>query len=431
MFRTGRRSILAGLGGLLAAQAAPAIAQPVAPRPQVGPPELRIGAVYPASGPLAMLGDESFRGLELAVDARNAAGGVFGRPLRLIRAEANNPAQTAQATRVLMSIERVAALFGTTASPLAMAATQVAELQGVPFFELGAIADAITAREYQLVFRSAPRGSDYAALSLHACADLLPKLWNVPVGNLKVAVLHENGAYGQSVGIMQETQLRAGPGPRIVGRFGYPVAAWPGQTGNPPPAPDFPALVQRLRNAAPDIVLHTGYETDIVALFRAMREAAWAPRMVIGSGAGYSLLDTARAIGPGFEGVMVVDMPPYAVAGPLAEPARLLAERYMAKFGHDPRSGHSLGNAMGAEFFLEAMHRAGSPDRDRIRAAVLALRQDDQGGWPVSIDETGQNRLALPMLSQWQGQDDAMRPVSIFPTATAIRPPRARMGPSG
>ncbi|WP_242662491.1 ABC transporter substrate-binding protein, partial [Teichococcus deserti] len=77
-----RRRLLQGAGALAASGLArPALAQ--APRAA----ELRIGAVYPFAGPLALLGDESFRGLELAVEARNEAGGVQGRMLRLVKAE--------------------------------------------------------------------------------------------------------------------------------------------------------------------------------------------------------------------------------------------------------------------------------------------------------------------------------------------------------
>ena len=40
---------------------------------------IKFGALYPFSGALALLGDESFRGFELAVEERNAAGGIGGK----------------------------------------------------------------------------------------------------------------------------------------------------------------------------------------------------------------------------------------------------------------------------------------------------------------------------------------------------------------
>ncbi|WP_176000913.1 ABC transporter substrate-binding protein, partial [Paraburkholderia caledonica] len=50
--------------------------------------DLKIGAMYPFSGGLALLGDESFRGVELAVDERNAAGGINGSKIVLVKADA-------------------------------------------------------------------------------------------------------------------------------------------------------------------------------------------------------------------------------------------------------------------------------------------------------------------------------------------------------
>ena len=62
-----------------AAAAAPAVLRRALAQPDAIP----LGALYPLSGALALLGDESFRGLELAVEDRNAAGGLLGRPVRL------------------------------------------------------------------------------------------------------------------------------------------------------------------------------------------------------------------------------------------------------------------------------------------------------------------------------------------------------------
>lgn len=52
---------------------------------------LKIGEVNPYSGPLAVYCIEVTRGREIAVDEINAAGGVLGRKIELIRADATNP----------------------------------------------------------------------------------------------------------------------------------------------------------------------------------------------------------------------------------------------------------------------------------------------------------------------------------------------------
>ena len=70
--RLTRRTVLAVL-------AAPAVLR-------AGTAPLLVGALYPLSGPSTVLGDESFRGLELAVEERNAAGGLLGRTLQELSA---------------------------------------------------------------------------------------------------------------------------------------------------------------------------------------------------------------------------------------------------------------------------------------------------------------------------------------------------------
>ena len=81
----------------------------------------------------------------------------------LAKGDAVDQNQAIGEVRRLMSVERVAAVFGTYASPLAFAATQVTELQGVPYFEMGAISDPITERGFRYVFRTCPRSSDFGA----------------------------------------------------------------------------------------------------------------------------------------------------------------------------------------------------------------------------------------------------------------------------
>ncbi|WP_198374838.1 ABC transporter substrate-binding protein [Neoroseomonas rubea] len=380
--------------------------------------EIRFGALYPFSGAQALFGDESFRGLEIAAEERNAAGGVLGRQVRLIRGDAVDQAQTIAEVRRLMGAERTAAVFGTYASPLSFAATQVSELQGIPYFEMGAISDPITERGFRYVFRSCPRASDFAAATLVAVQDVLAPLHNADPRSLRIAILHEDGLYGQTVSGFQEQQIRA-RGLNQVEKLAYAARSV-----------DLSSAVQRLRAVNTDVVLHTGTQNDIVLFFRGLQEAGWRPRMVIGAGAGYSLTDTARTVGAAFEGVMNVDFTQFAVNEQFAPGVSQFVELYKRRYGSDPRSGHSLANFVGARIFLDAVQRANGTDKDRIRAAVLATDVAEgttPTGWGARFDEKGQNMRARPFLLQWQGG----RQVTVFPEQAAVAQPRGQMGGSG
>jgi hypothetical protein len=179
------------------------------------------------------------------------------------------------------------------------------------------------------------------------------------------------------------------------------------------------------------VVLHTGYQNDIVVFYRAMREANWRPRMVIGSGAGYSGVDTMRAVGPDFDGTMNVDFTQFEVNERMAPGVKQFVEAYRRRYGSEPRSGHSLANYCGARICLDAVQRAGGLEADRVRAAMLATDLPDgarpRAGAP---DSTSGARTPAPGPSCCNGRT-ASRSRSSPPrrrgaVAGAVRPGRLR-----
>jgi len=377
--------------------------------------KLAIGALYPFSGTLALLGDESYRGLELAVEERNGGGGLTGQQIRLVKGDAADPNQAVAEARRLLTTEKVAAIFGTFASALVFAASQVTELAGIPYFELGAIADPVTERGFKYLFRSCPVASAFAAETVEAVQASLAPLWGIEPAALKLAIANEDGLYGSSVSNVQAALCKQA-GLHVVERMTYSAGT-----------SDVSSLVQRLRGAAADVVLHTGYQNDIVLFFRQMRQVGWKPRMVIGAGGGYSLADTAAAVGPDFEGAMNVDFTPYAVNEAAAPGVREVEAAYQKKYGAKPRSGHSLANYAGAKLFLGAIEQAGGLDKDKVRAAVLALDAPFgtlPTGWGAKFDEKGQNTRGQPFLMQWQGGTEA----TLLPAGAAVAKLRPNLG---
>jgi branched-chain amino acid transport system substrate-binding protein len=334
----------------------------------------------------------------------------------VIRADAADPALAAAEARRLIGAERVQVVFGTHASSLSLAATQVAEQAGIPYFELGAIADAVTDRGFRSVFRTAPSARSYGEVAIEAVAAIARRLG----GNerlIRIAVLREEGVLGTAVSSAQKVRA-AELGLTVVEDLSYSMRSM-----------DLTAAVQRLRDAHAEVVLHTGYQNDVVLFYRAMRQAAWKPVAVIGSGEGYALTETQKAIGPDFQNTMAVDVTPLAVNHRIAPGVKAFAEAYMRRYGHAPRSGHSLSNFVGARVFLDALARAAGADRDRVRAAILAVDVPEHttpNGWGAKFDETGQNTRARPFLLQWQGEQLA----TVLPSEAAVADLRIGLGAS-
>jgi len=390
------RRALPGLA--LAGLARPARAQPAA--------ELRLGVLLPLGGGLGLLGDEYLRGLELAVEAQPA-----GRPIRLLRGEAGEPALAQAEIRRLIGTEKAVALFGTGGATLAAAASQAAELAETPFIELGAVADALLERGFRFTLRTGPAATDLARLAAETIAGPLAGAWGLPAPGLHLAVLAEPGLNGQSLAAAIEAQAKARDWQRPL------LLTQPGRGSELGP------LVTRMQAEATEILLHAGGPADTAPLFRALAETGWRPRMLLGLGAGYSLAETAQALGPALDGLLVVDVPPLAVAAAAAAGRADFLARYRARYGTAPRSGHSLAAFAGAEPVIEGLARAAEKPRAALAALDLAEGRL-ANGWGLRFDDRGQNHRAWPALLQWQQG----RLLTVAPAAAAVAELQPHLG---
>ncbi len=374
--------------------------------------ELKIGALFPFSGGMALLGDESFRGVQLAVEERNAAGGINGDKVVLVKADAVDANQAVGEARRLTSVENVKAVFGSYSSAVSSAATQVTELAGVPFFELGAVADSITGRGFKYLYRSNATAKNFADSSLDAVTKVIAPQLKVDPKVLRIAIIAEDGPYGSMVSSFQK-EGAARLGLKVVQVLPYSAKAV-----------DLSSLVLRLKGANADVVLQTSYQNDSILFFKQAAQAGFKPKAVVGAGGGYSLTDTAKALGSAIDGAYDVDFPQIAMNEKGAPGLSKFAADYQKQFGTAPRSGHSLVNYVGAKAFLDALASARSTDKDKIRSAVMTYKKNagsSASGWGFSFGENGQNQLATTNVMQWQKG----KLVTVYPESVAIAKPIA------
>jgi branched-chain amino acid transport system substrate-binding protein len=107
---------------------------------------IKVGLVAALSGGSAKSGEGITRGLTIAIDEINAAGGLLrGRKLELVRRDdESNPSKGQVAARELLDQEKVAVMFGGIDSPVALAIVPIANKEKVPFFSVWAAATPIT-----------------------------------------------------------------------------------------------------------------------------------------------------------------------------------------------------------------------------------------------------------------------------------------------
>ncbi len=106
---------------------------------------LTIGVTEELTGVYAYPAKNEVRGMQMAVDARNAKGGAIGRQVRLvIEDNQNNPGTAVEKARKLIQVDQADALIGTVNSAVSQATSNVAFEAKKPFIDTGGHSDSVT-----------------------------------------------------------------------------------------------------------------------------------------------------------------------------------------------------------------------------------------------------------------------------------------------
>jgi len=339
-----------------------------------------IGALLPLSGAGSLTGEECLRGIELAVSDINAAGGVGQRQIVLSMNDALGQDDAEPSAKSLIDDNHAAVLLGTGLSALSYPGSAAAELAQLPYIELNAPSDGITARGFKFLLRSCATTSMIATAATGAIA--------ARYKGAKIGLLFNTGATGGAIAQAALSQWQAQKvTPLLV-------------AGYPQDAPDLHDPVSRLRRAGADVVLHAAEEDDVLQIFQAMQDIGWTPSAVFGCSNGYGLRETAFALGSAFDGTYLVAPPFYPAR------AAYISDAYQNRFGMPPRSADSLSAYVGAKLVFDILNGAGG-DTSKL---LEALRKTDiaagtlANGWGVQFDKTGQNLRSFVTLQQWRGQ---------------------------
>lgn len=370
---------------------------------------IEIGALYPFTGGAALLGDESFRGAELAIELRNKEGGIAGgKTVSFVKADAPDAnAAQAEANR-LVNQQGLKLILGSYSSSISFAASEVTERNGAIYWELGAVSDPITERGYNYVFRTNPPASKFASVQTDFVKEVVAEKLGKKAEELKIVIVHEDSLYGTTVAGFIEEETKSG-GLNLVS-----VQPYDANTN------DLTSVLLNIRNDAPDVVIAVSYLNDAILLARQGKELGLEIPVFIGSGGGHTMSDFQQAVGEDANGILNVDFPQYAINREFTPGLEDFLELYKEKYDSDPRSGHSLANFMGTNVLLDILDQVGEVDPDKIREAALNYRLEPGNsatGWGVEFNpETGQNLLGQPYVHQWIDG----KIVAVWPEAAAI-----------
>jgi branched-chain amino acid transport system substrate-binding protein len=338
----------------------------------------KIGALLPLSGSDSLLGDECLRGVQLAMDAVNAANGKAGPDLALILGDALNQDRVEQTAKAMIANDGVGLLLGTGASRLAYAGSAAAELAQIPYIELNAPADGITARNFKFLARTTLTSSMQAAVAVKAIGQKFAAR--------QIGLLFNTGASAGAVAAAALAQWQAAKISPLLS-IGYPEDV-----------ADLHDPVSRMRRAGVQVILHAAGTDDVLVLFQAMQDIGWRPDGMIGCGEGYGFRETAFALGDVLDTTYVSAAPCYP------DTASAIAMAYQERFGMPPRSADSLTSYAGAKLVLDTLGTVNN-DPGKLLDALHKLQLPAgalANGWGVAFDKTGQNTGAFATLQQWR-----------------------------
>ncbi len=380
----------------------------------VGQDAIRIGTLYPFTGPLALFGNEEWRGAETARVVQNEKGGVLGKKIEFVKADAPDAkAATSEAER-LITVENVKIITGSYSSSIAYASTPVAEKYKVIYFEQGGIADNITERGFKYLFRNNPLASDFGIRAIELTENsVCPKI-GVKPADTRVAVIYEDTLYGTTVGT---SAVKHGKerGFKIVADEPYNAKAV-----------DLSSLVMKLRTAQPHVLIATSYLNDAILFWRQAKELKFNVRAMIGCGGGHGTKDAADALGDDINYIFNVDITqPRNTNEKFCPGIAEYSSRYQKIFGHPPRSGHSLRAYNGLMVAWSIIQKAGSLDAEALRQAALSIDIPEgttPTGWGVKFAPPGHrsqgtNLRAKPIVMQWFDRDQ----YAVWPIAAAVK----------
>jgi branched-chain amino acid transport system substrate-binding protein len=393
--------------------------------------KLKIGVIFDYTGPLAGGGSDLHAlGAKIMIDHFAKKGGVEGYQIEAIYADAQSKPEVAinEAVR-LIEQEKVDMLLGFYSSAQCVpAAARVEQLKKFMWITTCISSAVLEGRNLKYVFRTQPSGRQFGLMSM----DFLAKNTKARLGkepkDLRVAIIHEDGAYGVDVSKGNEEGARKA-GFNLVLKEGYAATA-----------PDLSPLVTKLKRARPDVIFHTGYNPDITLFLRQSRELGLRFSALVGHGAGYGVYDKLKeSLGKDVNYFFNVDpisiwlVNEKALKPQLPPMIKMVGEEYeKARPGTVVKSAHvGMAASNTYVFMTEVLPRAikkyGGVDAEALRKAALEVDLPEGGtmlGFGVKYEGegapmAGQNDRAFPVIVQYV--DD--KPYVVWPKSLQHREP--------
>jgi branched-chain amino acid transport system substrate-binding protein len=312
------------------------------------------------TGSEATFGVSTDYGIQLAVQERNAAGGVKGQQIKLITYDDQGKAQEAVVTVTrLIQQDGVAAVLGEVASSRSLAGGPVCQRLGVPMISPSSTNPDVTAVG-DMVFRVCFIDPFQGLVGAKFARENL---------KLSRAAALYNRAQAYSSGLNENFKdAFESLGGTIVAEEAY------GDGDN-----DFSAQLTAIREARPDFIYVPGYYTEVVNIARQARQLGLDVPLIGGDGWDSEELKNA---GTALNKCYFSNHYSHEDTRPEVQE---FVKKYQAQFGKVPDGLAALGYDA-ARLLFDAMDRAASLDGKDLAAAIAATRHFPGVTGKITID---------------------------------------------
>ena len=355
---------------------------------------IKIGAAISLTGKYGRTGKYQLEGYKLWVKQVNDRGGLLGRPVELVVLDdKSDPSTSVKLYEKLITVDKVDLVLAPYSSAVTYAVAPVTEKYGYPILAAGAASTKIWKQGYKYIFMMVSPSKVY----LEGAIDIAARH-----GLKTVAMLSENSLFPKASAAGAKKLLKE-RGLRLVLYEEYPKTVT-----------DFSAIMLKLQQLQPDVVLANTYFPDAVIITRQMKEYNVNPKLYAAT-VGPALPDFYKSLGKTAE----------YVYGPSQWDPRLktpgnaeFVKAYTALHGRPP-DYHSASGYASCVMLEEAVKRAGSLDRDKIRDELAHLKITTVFG-DYAVDEQGIQLKHKMVLLQWQNGKLEV----VWPDELATAPPR-------
>ncbi len=380
--------------------------------------EIRIGALYPLTGSLARAGADVKKAVDLAAEIVNtlhpdlapltlaATTGLprlGGRKIRLVWADAKDPATARGEAERLIEQEKVVALMGCYASSFTDTASLAAETRGIPFLNPESSSPTLTQRGFKWFFRTGPHDKIFTEMFYQMFADLRKRGARIQ----KVAILSENTEFGATAASVEEQRARD---------LGYQLVAREMYT-SPPASLD--AELNRIRAAGPDVLIGNNYLIDAVTTINTLKTMRYFPPGLVVQDSGYVQPDYLKQTGK--DGYYVITRAAWALGFGVRKPlVKKVNDLYRGRYTEDMTETNAR-SFTGLLTLANAINLGGGTSSTQILQGLLTTNipgADTIMPWQgIKFDQNGQNMYATGIMAQLlDGQYKVVWPFEISET---------------